>query len=132
MYVTIKAYNNIKAKTEDFDTIPLCPTGPESKSLKEGMYSFEGEYSFEILYDQLKSLKDGIISAIGSNETVDVLDIDCILGPSELKKLRAELRKKAVMIIDPKREDDEFIFAFSHFMKALDIAAYKKGVILIK
>lgn len=131
MYVTITAYNGLEAKTEDFDTIPLSPTGPSSESLTDGMYAFENEFKFELLYDQLKTFKDLVTQVIGRNPVIEATDIGAVIGPAESRTLRAELRKKAVQIIDPNINNEEFIFAFTHFMQALDVANYKKGVIII-
>lgn len=132
MYIKIKAYNDIKPQTEDFDTIPLSSTGPESESLKEGMYSYDSEFEFEILYEQLEHLRDRILEIVGENKILERIDVDRIIGPRECKEIRTLLRKKAVLIVDPNREDDMFIFAFSHFMMALDTAVHKRGVILFK
>lgn len=131
MYITITAYNGLEAKTEDFDTIPLSPTGPSSESLKDGMYAYENEFKFELLYEQFKTFKDLVTEVVGSDPTIEAMDIGAVVGPAESRSLRALLRKKAVKIIDPNITNEEFIFAFTHFMQALDIAVYKQGAIII-
>lgn len=130
MYVTVTAYAGLEAKTEDFDTIPLVPTGPESASLKEGMYSFESEFKFELLYEQLKEFKDKVTSVIGEAPTVQSLDIGVTVGPTESRNLRALLRNKAVQVIGKYRDDDEFIFAYTHLLQALDCAVPNGAIII--
>lgn len=124
MYITITAYNGLEANTEDWDTIPVEPTGEESDSIEKGMYTFNETFEFQILYDQLTEFKD----IAGSLPYAQRLDIGTTIGPKECRSLRDEMRKSGHLINDH-IENESFFFTFSNLLAALDCAV-QNGVII--
>lgn len=124
MYITITAYNRLEANMEDWDTIPIEPSGEESASIEKGMYTFDEQFEFQILYDQLSEFKK-----LGSDlPWTGNMDIGTVLGTKESRSLRDAMRK-AGSLINEHIENESFFFTFSNLLAALECASDGGAVI---